>query len=301
MLLALNMNDDDRILAMEDRIIRSAGTVQRSKQKQAPISKLPPELLGQILNYLNYPGLSSLLDSCHLFKQFPTDAFVHNVRESYIDDLLMKEQSDAGYRQVCARNLVRYCMHAPINDIHQSRTERAESLVCYTCYSELPRARFLNSQITGNRSYGHTQARRRFCIGCGIKHGKWVPGTCFNRHNGGMIVCISCRNLKESSREARTSKLCNDCHEQQERNEFMLRRLSSVTEASSADETECTRSESEFSVPSSASSLDLATIDETREVFCRRCWIVDHTVTKIRIGIDGQPERSLCDECTTSK
>jgi hypothetical protein len=306
MLLALYMNDDDRILAMEDRIITSAGTVQRSEQRQALISKLPPELLGQILNYLNYPGLSSFLDSCHLFKQFPTEAFVQNVRELYIDDLLTKEQSDAGYRQVCARNLVRYCMHAPINDIHQSRTERAESLVCYTCYSELPRARFLNSQITGNRSYGHSQARRRFCIGCGIKRGKWVPGTYFNRHNGGMIVCISCRDLKETSREARTSKLCNECHEQQEQNEFMLRRLSYFTEASSAEETEeteCTgsRSESEFSVPSSASSLDLATIDESREVICRRCWIVDHTVTKIKIGVVGQPERSLCDECTTSK
>lgn len=286
---------------MEDRLIRSARKVRHSTQNQAPISKLPPEILGQILNYLNFPGLSSFLDSCHVFKNFPSDLFVQNVRESYIDDLLMKEKSDAGYRQVCARNLVRYCMHAPINDIHQNRTERAETLVCYTCYSELPRERFVNTQITGNRSYGHSQARRRFCVGCGLKHRKWVPGTYFKRHNGGMVVCVSCRGLKETSREARMSKLCHECHEQQEENEFMLRRLSYLTEASSAEDTECARSESEYSVPSSASSLDLATIDESREVICRRCWIVDHTVTKIKVGVIGQPDRSLCDECTTSK
>lgn len=288
---------------MEDRLTRSARTVQHSDQRQAAISRLPPEILNQILNYLHYPGLSNFLDSCHFFKRFPSAAFLHNVRESYIEDLLTKEQSDAGYRQVCARNLVRYCMHAPINDIHQDRTQKAESLVCYTCYSELPRERFLRSQITGNRSYGHSQARRRFCIPCGLERGKWVPGTYFNRHNGGMIVCIGCRDLKETSREARASKLCNDCHEQYAQDQFMLRRLSYLTDGttSSAERSDEERSESALSVQSSASSLDLTAIDERTEVICRRCWIVDHTVTKIPIGKAAQPERSLCDECMTSK
>ena len=286
---------------MEDRAPRSVKTIQHSEQTQAAISKLPPEILNQILSYLNYPGLTNFLDSCHLFQKFPSDAFVQNVRESYINDLLTKEQSDAGYRQVCARNLVRYCTQVPINDIHQNRTERAESLVCYACYSELPRERFLRSQITGNRSYGHGQARRRFCIACGLKQGKWVPGTCFNRHNGGLIVCVSCRDLKATSQDSRASKLCNDCHEEHQQNQFMLRRLSWLTEASSTGETEDAKSESEFSVLSSASSLDLTAIDESREVICRRCWIVDHTVTKILVGAAGQPERSLCEACTTAK
>lgn len=297
------MFDDDVMLAMEDRVIRSRSTATHSDQRHAAISRLPPELLLQILNYLNYPGLSSFLHSCHLFRRFPSEPFVLNVRELYIDDLLAKEQSDAGYRRVCAQNLVRYCMHAPINDIHQNRTQKAESLVCYTCYSELPRDRFLRSQVTGNRSYGHSQAGRRFCTACGLKHGKWVPGTYFNRHNGGMIVCITCRGLKETSREARASKLCNDCHEQHAQDEFMLRRLSYLTDGttSSVERSEDERSESEVSVQSSASSVDLAAIDESREVICRRCWIVDHTVTKITIGLSGQPEKSLCEECTTSK
>ena len=286
---------------MEDRITRSANMVQHGSQAQASISKLPPEILNQILSYLNYPGLSSFLDSCHLFKDFTSETFVARIRELYINDLLTKEQSDAGYRQVCARNLVRYCTQAPINDIHKNRTERAESLVCYTCYSELPRERFLPLQITGNRSYGHSQARCRFCIGCGLKHGKWVLGTYFSRRNGGLIVCVSCRDLKATSREARASKLCNDCHEEHQQNQFMLRRFSSLSEASSAGESDDARSESELSVLSSASSLDLTALDERREVICRRCWIVDHTITKINIGVAGQPERSLCDGCTTSK
>ena len=322
------------MLEMEDRssttaIARTTRTTrqqhQHSNQTQAAISRLPPELLTQILNYLNYPGLSTFLSSCHLFKQFPSESFIHQVRESYINDLLAKEQSDAGYREVCAQNLVRYCCSRtttpPINDIHQNRALKADRLVCYTCYSELPRERFTRGQITGNRSYGHGKAGRRFCIECGLKAGKWVPGTRFGRFNGNLIVCVSCRGLKGTSAEARGSKLCEECYEQGVEDRFMLRRLSQFsmqsetmsstasTDDRSDDDEEERRSEScgteVTSLSSSSEScgqVDLEALElGEREVICRRCWIVDHTVTKILVGEGGRPDRSLCEGCATSK
>lgn len=275
---------------------------QHKVQTQAAISRLPAELLTQILNHLNFPNLSCFLNSCHLFRQFPSDAFVARIQNTYIQDLLVKEQSDAGYREVCASNLVRYCMHPPVNDIHRNRAIKAERLVCYTCYSELPRERFVRSQVQGPRSYGHGKAGSRFCIDCGVNGGRWAAGTVFGRRNGNMIVCVGCKDLKGTSGKARREGLCVECYDQGIEDRFMLdlRRLSWRTD--DTDETaslnaDDARSECAGSVLSSESSVDL----DEKEVICRRCWIVDHTVTKIVIGVEGQPDRSLCEACSTSK
>ena len=151
-----------------------------------------------------------------------------------------------------------------------------------------------------------------------------MPGTTFNRFNGGLIVCVSCRGLKGTSPEARGSKLCSECHEQRVEDQFMLRRLSrhftmestinstgSTTERSSDDgfdDDEERRSESSggtedtsFSSSEPCIEVDMeALVLDEREVICRRCWIVDHTVTKILVG-EGRPDRSLCEECAMSK
>lgn len=278
---------------------------QRSVQKQAAISRLPAELLTQILHHLNFPNLSSFLNSCHLFRQFPSDAFVSRIKNTYVEDLLAKEQSDAGYREVCAGNLVRYCMHPPINDIHRNRAIKAERLVCYTCYSELPRERFIRGQVQGTRSYGHGKARARFCIDCGVKGGKWAAGTVFGRWNGNLIVCVGCKDLKKTSGEARREGLCVECYDQGVEDRFMLdlRRLSWRTDDTAGTESsnaEDGRSECEGSLLSSESSVDFGSMGE-KEVICRRCWIVDHTLTKVVIGVEGQPDRSLCEACAMSK
>ena len=148
-----------------------------------------------------------------------------------------------------------------------------------------------------------------------------MPGTRFGRFNGNLIVCVSCRGLKGTSTEARGSKLCEECYEQGVEDRFMLRRLSQFsmqsetmsstgsTDDRSDDEEEERRSEScgteVTSLSSSSEScgqVDLEALElGEREVICRRCWIVDHTVTKILVGEGGRPDRSLCEGCATSK
>lgn len=68
-------------------------------------------------------------------------------------------------------------------------------LICYTCLKFLPTDQFADPSLGRRNIVGGVRAYDRFCLGCGIKHGKYSPGTSIVANRKKLTVCKECRKL----------------------------------------------------------------------------------------------------------
>jgi len=154
-----------------------------------------------------------------------------------------------------------------------------DMLVCYSCFSELPRERFANSQVTKRRDYGHRRGWRRFCEECGVKRGFWVKGTVLRGHSGGevKVVCVRCGKLRVTDSTALQKSMCQMCHNVE------------------LDGTEVLRGNGK----EKHALIDVGQQEEKgmlkRMGRCQRCWAIDHTIKAF--AVRGESGELLCERC----
>ena len=86
-----------------------------------------------------------------------------------------------------------------------------ESLTCYACLKDLPRSEFASTQLQGNRRFGRTKFKKRFCIDCGWRKKIWERGSVRRLEKGAIIVCQRCGGLNRSnpSMKLRQGRVCS--------------------------------------------------------------------------------------------
>lgn len=68
--------------------------------------------------------------------------------------------------------------------------------VCYTCLRVLPADNFADNSTRTPKGLGGKQAHKRFCIDCGVRYGKYSPGSEVMVRGKPGFVCVCCRKLQ---------------------------------------------------------------------------------------------------------
>ncbi|KAL8634324.1 MAG: hypothetical protein Q9228_008082, partial [Teloschistes exilis] len=68
--------------------------------------------------------------------------------------------------------------------------------VCYTCLHVLPTDEFADKSTRTPKGLGGKQAHKRFCINCGVRHGKYSPGSEVTVRGKPGFICVCCQKLQ---------------------------------------------------------------------------------------------------------
>lgn len=253
---------------------------------------IPNELFDIVSLGLSYTDLKALRETCRAATGKISSEDIHNARIELKDQLFAAETADYNQRQPKIRNFTIWARRFPneyrtywssdtISNIHKNYITKATRLNCYACLTNLPRECFTDRQATGSRCLGHKDAKKRFCIQCGVKRDFWDSGLVLMVEHKPYVVCKMCHTFQKGLPWHRKVGVCSD------RCPVLLEQAepTAVEERSApAANPEDTRSLSEFNV-----------ITSTRATRCLRCWGIDHTE---RLA-DG--EMGLCKPCRAVK
>lgn len=154
---------------------------------------LPTDIHVQLLSYLNYRDLQMLRATHPYFRALFSDIEIDRTRHAYVKALQRKEEQEV--------RLYGSVFH-PDDD----------RLTCYSCLRCLQPSSFADTQTTGRRRKGHTDAWKRFCTECAIRGNKWEPGILLEFNQQPMVYCRRCRKIKSPVHEnLKPFGLCLDC------------------------------------------------------------------------------------------
>lgn len=185
-----------------------ATSVSTSYPPPYAIFSLPAEITQHILSFCNFPTLENFRHTSRFSMTFPDPKLLKRAEEEYRQALFEKEKRYAEAVEVHRLTQEDAYSAYTYNNLHEKPITRAPRLHCFTCYSSLDRERFVHTQKTGRRTYGHADAMKRFCISCGFKQKKWSRGTCFR---GWMLPCVRCQRIAFADAAARERGLCASC------------------------------------------------------------------------------------------
>lgn len=144
----------------------------------ADFHSLPDELLGQIIDHLDFVSLSFLRATCHKLYNLPTTDQITSAFDDLEGPRILSEDQ-AGqldndrfltqFPEEIAKSLA-----SPENVCTLAGYEWLIALPCYTCRRLLPLIKFCPKHSDGERGLGKRDARTRFCDGCGWKTGMWT-------------------------------------------------------------------------------------------------------------------------------
>jgi F-box domain len=268
--------------------------------------QLPPEILHHIISFLDFPALENFRRTSQFCYTFPAAHLLNHAEETYKLALFKKEKKHVreadDFRLLHARySGPQYPSTIPFNNIHKNIVTRADRLHCFSCYSHLDRDQFTKAQVTGRRSYGHTEATRRFCIACGFKEKKWSRATYFR---GRTLPCVNCQRIAQTDVEARKLDLCSECFEARTPH---LKKGSRGNEKEHLQETEsileCTTGSLESWINQKEEDDNTSFPSQVempkRAERCIHCWMVDHSF-RPALMLDHRKER-LCGPCWMSR
>ena len=253
-----------------------------------PLLRLPFEIIHHILSFFDHPSLETFRQASRFCRTIPNERLRRCVEEEYRLALFEKEKRGASEIQALRAALLRSNQDPlPRADLHEKFLTQADHLHCFTCYSYLHRDQFVKSQRTGRRSYGHSQAMKRFCTSCGFKQKRWTPGTQFQ---GDTLPCIVCGTVAPTSFEARQLDLCLQCFD------LCGQDLERIKAESQLDGGEALRTKYEWPVGSAVFGGSEFLRRATR---CTRCWMINHTY-RVAVVRSNTAER-FCDSCWATR
>ncbi|OAP57032.1 hypothetical protein AYL99_09145 [Fonsecaea erecta] len=255
---------------------------------------LPLEVFDDLMSTLDYESVLAFRQTCRLAASLVPLTTVAQARQALKTTLLARERAEYERRQVAYANQRRWAgvypqsvqpiappqadvvaniisLGSALNNIHRNHITRAEQLNCYSCLKALPRECFVESQVTGRRSLGHHEARRRFCRTCGVTKGIWEKGTVIRDGRCTLVLCKACNNLKTPTPESKNEGMCELCHHEATCEMCQRKPPESLLE---------TAAEPRTAQPS------------TRATRCQRCWAISHT--EVPLGSTGS---HLCPGC----
>ncbi|KAI1906944.1 hypothetical protein LOZ53_006737 [Ophidiomyces ophidiicola] len=168
--------------------------------------RLPIDLHVYLLSYLNYRDLQMLRATNTYFRYLVSETELRRSKAAYVKIIYWKEVEEA------LREHMRRLKCEAFGTIPANPPERLY-LTCYTCLRLLPTEEFADTQVTRRRTWGHTNAWKRFCTECAIRHNRWKPGTFLGFQGGEKLYCRGCHVIKPSpvGEIARSLGLCQDC------------------------------------------------------------------------------------------
>ncbi|KAJ6137396.1 hypothetical protein N7471_003882 [Penicillium samsonianum] len=151
------------------------------------LAALPPELHLLIANFLPFPFNIHLKLTCSYFNSL-IPPLTH-------DELLLAERTD----------------HAVAHDLY----------VCCYCLRLRPAYQFAQRMLQRRRSKGARDARKRFCVDCGLmqrgeaEEARYGPGAQIVVQGVSYVLCIVCKRfeVRASESDGRYPSLCRNCFE----------------------------------------------------------------------------------------
>lgn len=156
---------------------------------------LPPEIHLRIMSYLDFREIQFLRATKWYFYNFLSKADLARFRDDYVEILYQEELASVAN----ALNPDEYRLIEDETDIdRETKKKHMNYLTCFSCFRILHTSHFAISQSTQRRRKGHIHAKKRFCEDCGVKKGKWQPGTelQFQSHLTPKVYCIKCRMVR---------------------------------------------------------------------------------------------------------
>lgn len=257
---------------------------------------LPAELTDQILIDFSYQDLLCFRQTCRRASVLVPFDMLKSLRRIIKTNLLAEEEADYTQRERKYSHMARWARAFPneyrtwnssdtISNIHANFITKATRLNCYSCLQNLPRECFTDTQVMGSRSFGHKDAKRRFCKICGVKKGIWQQGTTVKESKHTWIVCKGCASIVRADARYRPHGVCSaDCLARVEH----FKQNAEMANAIIAQPRSLTE-------PPLAANTDLlnGAAPSTRATRCQRCWSINHTEKTA----DGLLGLRLCKGC----
>ena len=92
----------------------------------------------------------------------------------------------------------------------QWQKDRKDGFACSICLKLLPRIEFTDTQTKGPRGRNGGDQINRFCIPCGVKSGRFSPGSIVKQGDRLRVVCWQCKDVK-GGRFCSICFICTDC------------------------------------------------------------------------------------------